>query len=160
MLWRRRPESELLPWYRDREYKGSLTESEKQKLDAFRSEANHPSARYEELPAEVQKYIAGLELQIYDLKQEKAVAKAMLCTAAAIAFVWLYYRPITLSAFWVWAVGLLLVIVPWLAYRFEWHKNAQESMPDKPGSAIDEAIRREWEVNYVSRSQDRHGTNA
>ena len=154
MLGRRKMSAEAVPWYRDPKYKGTLTEDEKKKLDAFRSGPRHPSTRYGDLPDEVQRYITGLEFQIYDLKQEKAAAKPILCSLAAIALVYLHYRPLSLSTVWAWMIGLLLMLVPWLAYRHEWNKNAREFMPDNPASAADEAIRREWEVDYVARHRE------
>jgi hypothetical protein len=159
MLWRHKQNTEALPWYRDPNYKGTLTEVEKRKLDALRSEPRHPSTRYEDLPEEVQRYIAGLELQIYDLKQEKAVSKPILCSLAAIALVYLHYRPLSLSTFLAWMIGSMLVLIPWLVYRREWNKNAKEFMPDTPAAATDEAIRREWEVDYVARHRERGESN-
>jgi hypothetical protein len=154
MLGHRKQNSESLPWYRNGDYKGALTEVDKRKLDAFRSAPTHPSTRYENLPDEVQRYIAGMESQIYDLKQEKAAAKPILCTLAAIALLCLRYRPLSLSSFWVWVFGLLLILVPWFVYRHEWNRNAKEFMLESPGSAIDEAILREWEVSYVARNRE------
>jgi hypothetical protein len=147
---------EVVPWYREPGYQGPLTEAQKRELDALRSQPKHPAARYEDLPEEVQAHIARLEVESYDRKQDLAAAPALACSAVGVALVCLhYFGAPTLSTFWTWTIGLGLVIVPWAVYRREWNKNAEEFMPNYIGEGRDspanEALLREWEVNYVSR---------
>jgi hypothetical protein len=159
MFWRRTQKREYLPWYRRLDYKGDLTETEKRELDALRRQKKHPAARYEDLPDEVQHYIAGLELAAYDLKQDKAALKPIACALIGISLLYFHYvGPPSLSAFWTWAWALFLLIVPWFVYRREWNKNAQEFMPDylaTPGasSPANEALLREWEVSHLTRNR-------
>src|SRR5262245_48784989 len=61
--------TEHLPWYRERNYTGNLTEVEKRQLDAFRMQEKHPAADYDDLPEEVKRYIGSLEMEVYDNKQ-------------------------------------------------------------------------------------------
>jgi hypothetical protein len=149
MFWRRAQATESLPWYRDRGYKGNLTAAEKGKLDAARALPRHPAARYDDLPEEVQTYIAKLELEAYDLKQDWAASKPIASTAVVIVVLSLHYFP-SPPTFWMWAVGLFLLIVPWFVYRREWNKNAKEF-----NAPADEAFKREWEINDVASSRAR-----
>jgi hypothetical protein len=41
--------------------------------------------------------------------------------------------------------GIALVVVPWIAYRFEWRKNADAF---DPGSS--EGILKQWELDYIT----------
>jgi len=63
---KRKGKPEWLPWYRSRNYKGDMTETEKRQLDAFRAQPKHPATRTEDLPEEVRDYINGIELELYD----------------------------------------------------------------------------------------------
>jgi len=65
-MWKRK--GEWLPWYRARNYQGTLTETEKRQLDAFRAQPMHPAARLESLPKEVQDHISGIEMELFDKK--------------------------------------------------------------------------------------------
>ena len=147
----------MLPWYRRPGYKGNLTEAQKRELDAFRTQAKHPSTRFEDLPEEVQGYIAGLELNVYDLRQEKAASLAIVCSLVGIALLYSHYfgKPLSLSVSWAWTFGLLLMIAPWFVYRHEWKKNAKEF--DLP---VDERLRREWELDYLARHREDEGHGA
>ena len=53
---KRKRQVEHLPWYRARNYKGDLTETEKRQLDAFRKQPKHPAAEEDDLPEEVRNY--------------------------------------------------------------------------------------------------------
>jgi hypothetical protein len=44
-MWKRKPKTEWVPWYRAHDYKGDMTETEKRELDAFRMEPKHPAAQ-------------------------------------------------------------------------------------------------------------------
>jgi hypothetical protein len=156
---RRKQNAEPLPWYRDPNYRGRLTEAEKRKLDGFRSEPRHPSMRYEDFADEVQRYVVALEGQIYDLKQERAATKPILCTLVAIVLVYQHYRPLSLPLLLAWSIGLLLVVIPWVVYARQWQQNAREYFPDSGASTTDEAIRREWELSYLARNSQRPESN-
>jgi len=54
----RRTQGETLPWYRQRGYDGDLTEAEKRELDGLRALPEHPATQREDLPDEVQSYLA------------------------------------------------------------------------------------------------------
>jgi hypothetical protein len=158
MFWHRSKYREVAPWYRARAYRGNLTEAQKRELDAFRTQPKHPAARYEDLPEEVQAYIARLETEAYDLKQEKAVSLALACNAVGLALLYFhYFGALALSTFWTWTLGLLLVIVPWFVYRHQWNKNAEEFMPDYIGAGRDspanEALQKEWDVGHLARNR-------
>lgn len=154
MFWRRARQREFLPWYRDPNYKGDLKEAEKRELDALRTQPKHPAARYEDLPDEVQAYIARLEVEAYDAKQDNASISSISCTLFGVALLCFHYLG-TPPTFWTWTCGLGLLIVPWFVYRHRWNKNAKEFFPDSGGtiSPADEAIRKEWEVRNVGRSR-------
>jgi exonuclease I len=68
MFGRKKKRKEPLPWYRARNYKGTLTETEKRELDSFRHRESegggHPSASYDDLPEEAQSYSARLRLSV------------------------------------------------------------------------------------------------
>src|SRR3954451_19161342 len=74
-MFRRKEEArQFIPWYRERSYKGNLTEEEKRELDSYRWMAQqpggkHPAAEYGDLAAEVQSYISKLEIELYDKVQ-------------------------------------------------------------------------------------------
>jgi hypothetical protein len=59
-MWKRKRKVERLPWYRDRNYKGDMSEDQKRQLDAFRMQPKHPAAEEDDLPAEVQNYINSI----------------------------------------------------------------------------------------------------
>ena len=149
MFSRRKQKSERVPWYRESGYTGNFSEEEKQQLDAFRERSEHPAARYENLPDEVQQYIARLEVEAYDLKQRQAVVKPVLLGLIGVAPLYFHYFdgplvPLGLK----WALALILLIVAWLAYRSEWKKNA-----DRFAAGANGAILMEWEVGYVTDSR-------
>ena len=69
MFRRKKKPTERLPWYRERNFKGNLTENEKRQLNSFRMRESHPAATNGSLPEEVQRYISSLEMEVYDRKQ-------------------------------------------------------------------------------------------
>jgi hypothetical protein len=145
--------AEWLPWYRARNYKGNLTEDEKRHLDAFRMQPKHPAAAFDDLPEEVQSYISRLELDLYDKKQDGAVAQAFVVSAIGAGMLLLNYKTCFASpTIWTNLGGILLLISPWFVYRYRWHKNAEKFTPrDAPGRPTEEGIRLEWELNYIAR---------
>ena len=161
-MWKR--DREWVPWYRARNYKGNLTEAEKRYLDAFRMQSKHPAANFDELPEEVQSYLSGIHLELYDKKQEGVAARAFLFSAAGAGLLFLNYkRCFAAPDGWVNLIAGLLLVFPWFWYWRQWHKNAQEFLPKGiPGRATEEGIRKEWELNCIARSRekDRNQTSA
>ena len=147
MFGKRRKKQEWVPWYRRKDYKGDLTEVEKRELDAFRMQEKHPANHYQDLPDEVQSYINALELQVYDFKQEKAVAKPIFASFLGAMGIFLTYKGLgSLGNFGYW-LGVLLLTVPWFLYIREWRKNADDEDLHDP----DECFRFEWEMDYLHR---------
>jgi len=147
-FWKRKKKigSEKLPWYRDPNYTGNLTEYQKRQLDAFRMQPKHPAASEEDLPEEVQNYITSRETELHDTKMQGAFNTA----ATLIIFVGLllYFTYDSSRSSWqfVFAVGALVWI--W----FEWHrKTKQEGEKYSDYERTDELIRQEWELKYLSR---------
>ena len=141
-----------LPWYRSPEYKGDLSESEKAELDEFRTNGQHPAARYEELPGEVRIYITKLEGELYDIRQGRLAAWCFLVSAlglAALVAMYLGYYPATPSRYFLGFSGLVL---PLVVYFYFFNKNAREYLPhNKPYSPTNEALRAEWEMEHIAR---------
>ena len=50
-------------------------------LDAFRTQPKHPAATFDDLPEEVQTYLSGIQLELYDKKQEAAANRALIYSA-------------------------------------------------------------------------------
>jgi hypothetical protein len=155
-MWKRKRKAEWLPWYRGPNYKGNMTEAEKFQLDAFRMQPTHPAAQWDALHEEVQSYINKIELELYDKKQEGAAGLALALSAIGAALLYLNYKgcfgPPTL---WSYIGAGLLLVLPWLFYRHQWNKNADEFMPlgdpsdDAPDNATEERFREEWKLNYI-----------
>ncbi|WP_139793307.1 hypothetical protein [Ensifer aridi] len=157
MWWRSKQPLEQVPWYRAPGYKGNLTEAEKRQLDAFRMQEQHPSARYIDLPNEVQSYISAVQIELYDLKQSGAASRAMLATALGAAVLYASYFGIgPTESHWPYLAGLALLIAPWFFYRSEWRRNADEFLPRDPSAptSTDELIKREWELDFMSERDD------
>ena len=132
-----------------------MTEADKRELDAVHFQVNHPAARYDDLPEEVQRYISNLELQIYDLKWEKAFAKPIIASAIGALFIFSTYKEIGHLGNFGYVCGVLLLTVPWFIFRRESRKNAEEFMPDIEdehfaSNPSNVGIRCEWELMYLS----------
>jgi hypothetical protein len=153
-MWGKSKQStEHLPWYRGKDYKGNLTETEKRQLDALRMQDKHPSTSHSDLPEEVRSYIGLLEMQLYDSKQDKAAGKAFGLSAFGIALLYVNHFGVPASgSLFSYAMGLFFVIAPWLFYKREWRKNADEFIPRDPRAptSTDEMIRQEWETAYIT----------
>jgi len=81
MFGRKNEKQESLPWYREPNYKGDLTEDEKRELDSLRYRADrqgvkHPAATYDDLPDEVQSYISRLQIELYDNIQANSFGRS------------------------------------------------------------------------------------
>jgi hypothetical protein len=144
--------AEWVPCYRARKYKGDLTEAEKRQLDAFRMQPNHPAATIDDLPDEVQQYVSRVELELYDKKQEAAAARAFVVSAIGAALLFLNYNGcFAAPTIWSNLGAVLLLVCPWPIYLYQWRRNAEEFMPRGASwSATAEAIRQEWELNYIA----------
>jgi hypothetical protein len=160
-MWKRKRKTEWLPWYRARDYKGNLTEEQKRELDAFRMQPTHPAAQLDCLPQEVQDYVGKIEMELYDKKQEMAAGRAFALSAIGAALLWLNYKGyLGGQTFWSLFAVTLLLIVPWFYYRYEWKKNAEEFLPsDHSHNPTDEAIRQQWELNYIVHSHEQRRSN-
>jgi hypothetical protein len=158
-MWKRK--AEWVPWYRARNYKGNLTEAEKRQLDAFRIQAKHPAATFDDLTEEVQSYLSGIQLELYDKNQAGVAARAFLYSAIGAGMLFLNYKSCFAAPTIWWNLGaVLLLICPWFVYRYQWHKNAEESTPkDAPWRATEEGIRKEWELSYIDYSRKQAATS-
>ena len=143
----RQSSSERLPWYRAPGYSGNLTEAEKRELDAFRIQAHHPAFE-PELPEHVELCITGLQLEVYDLKQERAAVRAIATTLVGAAILYIaHFGAGPSNSIWSYLGGLVLMILPWVVYRSEWRKNADA---DRFAS---EAILEEWELEHIANTK-------
>ena len=144
--------TERAAWYRDPSYAGNMTEAEKRKLDAFRAQG-HPAVKCGDLPDEVQSYIARLEVQLYDHKQEKIVGRSILISAVGAVAIYLTYAGFLRMSPWSYIIGTIILVLPWFWYVREWKKNAKEFCPDnvvEEGSPVDVALRQEWDIHHIS----------
>jgi hypothetical protein len=143
----RKSSSERLPWYRAPDYSGNLTEAEKRELDASRVQARHPAYQHGELPEHVESYIAGLEIEAYDLKQARAAACALAATLVGAAVLYVTHFGIRPSdSIWDYLIGLAFIILPWFAYRSEWRKNAD-------AFSAHGGILKEWELDHITKAR-------
>jgi hypothetical protein len=143
---------EWLPWYRARNYKGNLSEAEKRQLDAFRTQPVHPAARLDQLPEEVQEHIRGIELELYDHKQQEAAGFAFFWSLVVVVLLLLNYLGcVPHTSNWSYPAGALLFVAIWVIYKRKWDQNAEEFRPSGDGapSRTNEAFRKEWELNYI-----------
>ena len=149
-MWLRRKRSkssERPPWYRAGDYDGNLTEAEKRELDGFRAQPRHPAFEFWPLPEHVESYISGLEIEAYDAKQAPPVTRAIIFSLAGAALLYLNHYGFTpRDSLLDYAFGIALIVVPWIAYRFEWQKNADAF---DPRSITSDGILKEWELQYI-----------
>jgi hypothetical protein len=150
-MWKRKRKAEWLPWYRARNYKGDMTEAEKRQLDAFRMQPTHPAVQWDDLPEEVQKYVSRIEVELYDHKQQQAAGRSLFFCAVGVLLLFLNYKGcLGDPTIWSYVGAVLLLVLPWFVYRYEWNKNAEEFLPsDAPYGVTEERIREEWELNYI-----------
>ena len=123
------------------------TEAEKRELDAFRMQARHPAYQYPDLPEHVEAYIARLEIEAYDLKQERAAGRALTTTLVGAAILYVIHFGIGPSdSIWGYLWGFALLIVPWVVCRMEWRKYAD-------AFSAHEGILMEWELDHVTKAK-------
>lgn len=160
-MWNHKPKAPWVPWYRAPSYKGDLTEAEKSQLDAFRSERKHPAATNDELPEEVQRYIGRIELELYDAKQDAAAGLALVLSGVGATLLGLHYVGCLSGTPVTYAFDILLLLLPWLFYRRRWRRTADEFLPSLESDApnpTDEALRTEWELEYIVRNRRAGGS--
>lgn len=152
MFWRKRKKKEPLPWYRAPNYKGNLTEDEKQEFDSFRYQARrhgskHPAATYSDLPEEAGLYISRLHIELYDKLQENLVGRCFLVSGVNAFLLLNYFGLISpkYNSTEIFLFGTALLLAPWIYYPIKWRKNADQHFGD-----TDESIRTEWELNYIA----------
>jgi hypothetical protein len=151
-MWKRKRKAEWLPLYRARNYTGDLTEAEKRRLDAFRMQPTHPSPLWESLPEEVREYIIRIELALYDCNNERALGQAFVLTAIGVTLLFLNYIG-CLGTNWSYA-GAVLLVLPWIVYRYKWRMIKEAFRPSgAPHNIIEERIREIWELNYIIRNR-------
>jgi hypothetical protein len=152
---KRNAKQEWLPWYRARGYKGNLSEARKRQLDAFRSQPKHPAATCADLPREAQMLISGLEIDLSDRKKENAFAWALLWTMLCGAWLLLDYYGCRSAVTWQYIAGGGTIALAWIAYYVEERKITEEFFPSGINSPqwADEALRREWELEYIINQQ-------
>jgi hypothetical protein len=148
-MWSRPKSSERPPWYRAPGYRGKLTEAEKRELDGFRARPGHPAFEYGELPEHVEMYISGLAIEAHDLKQARTFGRAITCSLIGAAVLYATHFGFTFTprdSIWDYVFGIALLIVPWIAYRFEFQRNA-----DAFGHTS-EGVLEEWELDYITKA--------
>jgi hypothetical protein len=150
MFRRKKKQPEHLPWYRARNYKGNLTEAEKRQLDFFRMQEKHPAADYDRLPEEVKRYIGSLEMELYDKKQEALVPPTLFLSGVGGYFLVRYILGYDEGSLFHYAWSISLFLLPWIWYRAKWKQNAEAFLPSHGPSPTNEAILREWELEYIT----------
>ena len=126
MFRRKKKPTERLPWYRERNFKGNLTENEKRQLNSFRMRESHPAATNGSLPEEVQRYISSLEMEVYDRKQGSLVGGCLVVSVIGAFFLVRYIVGYQEGSFWAYTWALCLLVLPWIYYPIQWRKNADE----------------------------------
>ncbi|MGO7266133.1 hypothetical protein [Rhizobium johnstonii] len=155
MWWKRKQKTEWLPWYRVPGYKGKVSEAEKLQLDAFRMQERHPAASHSDLPEEVCSYISRLEMENYDIKQQRAATGPMLTSLLGAAILGVSHFGVHIQptdSIWPYGLGSILLIAPWFIYSREWQRNADQFLPPQHGgpNLTDENIKQEWELEYLT----------
>lgn len=156
-------EDEWVPWYRRKEYKGSLTEEEKRYLDSFRLGDKHPAVAFEDLSEEVQGYLCELELTAYDQKQDGVATKAFVLTVIGAFVIFSAYREIGwLIPLLGYVLGGAIIAFAWINYFREWKRNAGDDLWIKqegkgvPLSRTEEKLQEYWELYEIDRYRKRY----
>jgi len=153
MLWRKTKMDDQIPWYRQRAYRGNLTEDEKRELDSFRWLAQqpggkHPAAEYSDLPEEVQSYISKLEIELHDERGTLLMVRVLVASGIGILIIANYFGwriPINNGSMWSLLGGLFLIVFGWV-YYFRDEKRLRNQFR---GGGATERIRTEWELEYI-----------
>lgn len=151
MAWFRKTKMGDVAWYRHRNYKGTLSEDQKVELDSIRwksKSGQHPAAKFEDLPEEVQHYIVHLENEISDSKFSVSIISLLLGTflmlyCAMIALNILPYSDVLPSIAKLSLISLALIVFGALDYR-----SVQKRWVEKD---TNEELLKNWEIDYISR---------
>ena len=142
--------AEWMPWYRRPDYDGKLTEEDKRFLDAF--QGNHPAARSEELPEEVQSYISRIELENFDFKKDTEFYRAIFFTVSSLLITFLAYDKdsIVFSIFLIMGFSAITAAA-WLSCRKRHKKIDDDFFPSELGAPgrTDRELRFEWEMGRI-----------
>jgi hypothetical protein len=155
MKRKRSEPKETLPWYRQKNYKGRLSEHEKRILDSFRLQDQHPSASYDDLPTEVKHYINNLE---HELHVSRTTALFYSCAFVSFLGCLMLYdwwkHPIEPSAWKLLPMpwnSLLLIVPPWIYWAYKERRLSRMYMPkDDPNAPTNEGLKKEWELEFIS----------
>lgn len=153
MFWNKKIDPSL-PWYRQHDYKGKMTEANKRKLDTLRDKERYPSTRWHSIPEDVRNYISRLELELYDYKQQEAASRLISFCLLVIALMALNYFGFEASTdSWLYVIGIGLIAFSWFSYSRKWKATADEFLPKtaRPISKSEEEIRQEWELEYLTK---------
>ena len=152
-LFKKRQDDDVA-WYRHRNYKGSLSEDQKMELDSIRWQSKsgrHPAAKFEDLPDEVQDYIAHLEVYVSDTK----FVPSLICIISGILFLiycaiciigLLEYSIVLPSIYKMSLASALLIILGSIDYRNV--KNILEK------TTPDSEFLKNWEIDYISKKHN------
>jgi hypothetical protein len=157
---------EWVPWYRRRDYSGKMSEEEKRILDDVRKDDNHPATSFDELPGEVQTYIASIEQELYDEIKSSIFLKVVSITLFVLFFIVItFLRQDNFSIYSIsfWVLGLLVV---WGSLWREKRKIEVRFFPEELSQndsvvfTSDEGIQAAWDVDYLMKSQNTKQTKA
>lgn len=150
------------PWYRQRGYKGNLSEDEKRFLDSFRNGKLHPATSFEDLPDEVQGRLIELEDQ---LKEEQDTASFLIMLVWFSLSGYAFYSGYTdydgLTSAASYCFGLFCIFMFYKSYkayssRHEHHNWYGDTEKGEPFCSTDEGLQRCWELNAVSEYKRRN----
>lgn len=151
MAWFRKTKMGDVAWYRHRNYKGNLSEDQKMELDSIRwksKSGQHPAAKFEDLPEEVQDYIVYLESEISDSKFSVSIISFLFgaflmiyCALSTLDI--LSYSDVLPSIAKLSLISLALIVFGVLDYR-----SVQKRWVEKD---INEELLKNWEIDYISR---------
>ena len=152
MFWRKKQEDQV-PWYRQRGYKGNLTEEEKRELDSLRWLAQqpggkHPAAEYSDLPEGVQSYISKLEIKLHDERGAVLMGRVLFACVMGVLLVAGYFgwKPVNHEGSnFALLFGVALIVLPWFLFFREEKKLRNEFRAGQ----CSERIRTEWELDYI-----------
>lgn len=150
MAWLRKHKQDDVPWYRHQNYKGGLREDQKMELDSIRWQAKsegHPAAGYDDLPEEVQSYIAELEIEISDERSflpilSMAVTTVVVIYSALIALNIVQYYELATSIYDLFYISIAIFIFSFIRYR-----NVRKIELSRDAN---KAFLKNWEINYIS----------
>jgi hypothetical protein len=151
MFGRKRATEEPLPWYRNKNYRGALRERDKRVLDSIRLQEKHPAATYASLPKEVQNYITRLECDVYDAKQSALFYSCAFVTFLGGLGIMNWWKESINYGNWDVITSIVLIVAPWLYWYKKEKQNSREFSPrNNAVGPTNEALKKEWEIKYIS----------